>query len=289
MIQTQNFNTHSFSPHLAKMLGLPSAIFLQHIYYWVKHNKGSNKHFYDGNWWTYNTRKGYANYFEYLTEDQIRGAISKLKTEEILLTGNYNKIAYDRTTWYALSEKGWELFNDAIGENPQWSGDFPQSIGGNPKSKKENSPTYTNSNNKSNTYTLSQIQPIVEEIIGERDISINVQDLTNWINDQEEIKYGVRTIIRRWVNDEKNHIKKDNFNIKQRTKIEKKPREVEALEEEIRQAIWKKCFSEGKQFNTTMLNDFKDKIEIINGECFLEIQPAEEWSWVCEEFNLKVK
>lgn len=140
-----NYNTHSFSPQLAKLYGFQSAVLLQHLYHWLKHNKGKNKNFHDGNWWTYNTRKGFAEYFEYLSEDQIRGAISKLKSRGIIITGNYNKIPYDKTTWYSLTKEGWQLFNDTIGENPQSNGECTQSSGGNPQSKDDKSPTYTNS------------------------------------------------------------------------------------------------------------------------------------------------
>lgn len=159
MIEFQNFNTHSFSPALAKAFGLKDAIWLQHIYYWLKHNKGKGKNCQDGNWWTYNTRKGFSEYFEYLTEDDIRGIVDRLKKKEILLVGNYNKSPYDKTAWYSLTEKGWKLFNDAIGEIPQSNGDSPQSHGEKAKSmgerndsngyntdsKSYNSPTYTNS------------------------------------------------------------------------------------------------------------------------------------------------
>ena len=32
-------------------------------------------------------------------------------------TGNYNKVAYDRTLWYTLTEKGWRLWNINISPN----------------------------------------------------------------------------------------------------------------------------------------------------------------------------
>lgn len=151
MFENQNFNTHSFSPHLAEKYGWKDAVFLQHIYYWVKHNKGKGSNCHDGNWCTYNTRKGFAEYFRYLTEDDIRGVIDRLKKKNMIIT-NYNKVSWDKTTWHALTEFSLQLFGDTIEEIHQSKGYSPKSAGDNTvssgekaKSKKDDSPDNTNS------------------------------------------------------------------------------------------------------------------------------------------------
>ena len=44
--------------------------------------------------------------FDYLTPNQIRYALDKLRESGLILTGNFNKTTYDRTLWYTLSEEG---------------------------------------------------------------------------------------------------------------------------------------------------------------------------------------
>jgi hypothetical protein len=41
-----------------------------------------------------------------MSDKKIRSALKHLIDENVLITGNYNKLAYDRTLWYALTEKG---------------------------------------------------------------------------------------------------------------------------------------------------------------------------------------
>lgn len=100
---------HGFNVFLAKMYSVNEAIILQHIYYWYKHNKLNNKNFYDGRYWTYNSISAFAEEFIYLSEKQIRNIIDKLIENNLVITGNYNKIAYDRTKWYSLTENAIEL------------------------------------------------------------------------------------------------------------------------------------------------------------------------------------
>ena len=52
--------------------------------------------------------------FNYLTDRQIRYAIDKLINQKYLVTGNYNKIGYDRTKWYSLTNKAIGMFETTI-------------------------------------------------------------------------------------------------------------------------------------------------------------------------------
>jgi hypothetical protein len=65
---------------------------------------------FEGRYWTYNTNKAFCEMFPYLTGKMIRTAIQKLIDSDLIITGNYNKQAYDRTMWYALTEKGESIF-----------------------------------------------------------------------------------------------------------------------------------------------------------------------------------
>ena len=97
---------HVFDTDVAERYGVNAAIILQNIGYWIKQNEANRTNFYDGNYWTFNSQKAYGELFPYLTAKQIRTAFEKLIADGVLITGNYNKMAYDRTLWYALTEKG---------------------------------------------------------------------------------------------------------------------------------------------------------------------------------------
>lgn len=97
---------HFFEIDLAKELGIHAAILLENIGYWIKQNEANEKNFYDGEYWTYNSRRAYKELFPYMSERQINTAFSKLIDGGYIITGNYNKLAYDRTLWYALTQKG---------------------------------------------------------------------------------------------------------------------------------------------------------------------------------------
>ena len=97
---------HSFDKDIAAKYGLAEAILLNHMEYWIEKNKANGKNFYDGSYWTYNSSRAYAEIFPYLSQRQIQNALKHLRDEGILKTGNYNDLAYDRTLWYAFTEKG---------------------------------------------------------------------------------------------------------------------------------------------------------------------------------------
>ena len=97
---------HSFDKDIAVQFGLPEAILLNHMLYWIEQNEANRINFNDGYYWTYNTSKAYSEIFPYLSQRQVQCALKHLRDEGILIAGNYNKSAYDRTLWYAFTEKG---------------------------------------------------------------------------------------------------------------------------------------------------------------------------------------
>lgn len=97
---------HSFDKDIATKYGLLEAIILNHLEHWIEKNKANDMNYFDGNYWTYNSIKAYGEIFPYASPKQIQNALKKLIDEGIIITGNYNKYTYDRTLWYALTEKG---------------------------------------------------------------------------------------------------------------------------------------------------------------------------------------
>ena len=97
---------HFFDTDIAEKYGINAAILLQNIGYWTKINEANNINYFDGAYWTYNSRKAYKKLFPYMSERQIFNALQKLIDNDIIITGHYSKLAYDRTLWYALTQKG---------------------------------------------------------------------------------------------------------------------------------------------------------------------------------------
>ena len=86
----------------AKEHGVNEAIMYQYFSYWIAKNKANDKHFYDGYTWTYNSQKALTELFPFWNRAKIQRIISSLENQGLLIKGNYNQLAYDRTTWYAL-------------------------------------------------------------------------------------------------------------------------------------------------------------------------------------------
>ena len=100
---------HSFDVEIAAEYGINAAILLQNLDFWIAKNKANKENYIDGRYWTYNSIKAYKELFPYLSERQINTALKKLVDEGLIITGNYNKMAYDHTLWYAITDKGQQL------------------------------------------------------------------------------------------------------------------------------------------------------------------------------------
>lgn len=105
---------HSFQVELAKHFGLNKALLIDHILYWQEYNSKVNRNYNDGAYWIYHTIKEFHELFPYLSEKQISKALEDLVEDGLLITGNYNKISYDRTKWYSITEKGYSLYKNLL-------------------------------------------------------------------------------------------------------------------------------------------------------------------------------
>lgn len=103
-----------FSKELAIEIGVEAAIILENIHYWIDHNAKNDKHVYDGHVWTYNSIAAFREQFPFWSENTIRRKLDFLEKEGYIITGNYNKSRYDRTKWYALTDKSIKMLGDSI-------------------------------------------------------------------------------------------------------------------------------------------------------------------------------
>lgn len=113
---------------VAQEVGFVGAILFHHICFWIKKNKANQKHFHDGEYWTYSSIKGFAEYFEDLSERQIKQGLLNLKEKGFLKCGNFNKNPYDRTNWYALDKKGYSIVEKSLFDETKLSNQTDKSV-----------------------------------------------------------------------------------------------------------------------------------------------------------------
>jgi len=109
---------HSFEVNHAKEYGLAEAVLIKNFKFWIEHNIDQKYNFKDGRTWTYISLKELAKNFEYLSEKQVRTAIDHLVADGVLMKGNYNKLAIDKTLWYAFVDENKFIKPYDVTENP---------------------------------------------------------------------------------------------------------------------------------------------------------------------------
>lgn len=103
---------HYFNIDLATKLGIEEAIFLNNLYYWLQKNAANGKNYFDGSYWTYNTKQAYTEIFPYMSYDKIKRMINLLREQNIIKTGHYDENKMNRTLWYAFTECGLKMMKN---------------------------------------------------------------------------------------------------------------------------------------------------------------------------------
>lgn len=93
---------HVFHPLIAAEYGIAEAVIINHFQFWIKYNKRSARNEHDGRTWTYQSTRSLTEAFPYLSAKSIWGALDRLTKAGVIMKGNYNANAYDRTLWYAF-------------------------------------------------------------------------------------------------------------------------------------------------------------------------------------------
>lgn len=101
---------HHFNTAIAKKFGVNVAIFLNHMSFWIQKNMVNERHYHDGRYWTYNSQNALLKIFPYWTRQNLRTVLKQAIDADLIVEGNYNKTAYDHTTWYAFTLNGLSLF-----------------------------------------------------------------------------------------------------------------------------------------------------------------------------------
>lgn len=193
---------HSFDIDIAKEYGILEAILLNNLWFWIEKNRANNINYYDGYYWTYNSTRAFNELFPYVSQRQIQCALKRLIEEEILQTGNYNKVAYDRTLWYAFTEKGKCIMQKCKMENVE----MLNGLGKNDEPIPDNKPS-SKPSNKPNKKKKEFVPPTLEEIKEyclSRNNKIDAQyfydyfSASNWIDSKGNKVYSWKQKIITW-------------------------------------------------------------------------------------------
>lgn len=113
---TFDARNHSFNVGIAKDYSITIALFLAHLAFWAEKNLANNSNIHDGLVWSFDTLEALSDYFPYLSKSQIETMINNCVKNGLIVTGNYNQTAYDRTKWYALTPKAYFYFPHLVCE-----------------------------------------------------------------------------------------------------------------------------------------------------------------------------
>lgn len=93
----------TFSPTIAKILGLNSAIILQQLHYWLDKNAKSQNNIRDGKVWCYDTyEKWRERSFPFWSVDTIKRTFLSLEKKGIVISRQYGKYERNRVKWYTI-------------------------------------------------------------------------------------------------------------------------------------------------------------------------------------------
>lgn len=97
--------THSFDTNIAQLVGVEAAILYSNIQFWCDKNRANKKHCYHGNYWTYNSKNAFMELFPYMTYNQIKTALKKLKDANLIDVKNgLGDDKWDKSNWYAITQ-----------------------------------------------------------------------------------------------------------------------------------------------------------------------------------------
>ena len=94
-----------FDTNRAKKIGVTEAILLYYIEQTIDIYSSNGKNFHNGKYWMLGSSEGFSRLFPYLSRRQIARALKCLVDDGWLLKDNFNTDPFDRTSWYSLSNK----------------------------------------------------------------------------------------------------------------------------------------------------------------------------------------
>ena len=104
--------SHYFQVDIAVKYGVDCAIMLEHLYFWIIHNRANGKNHINGKYWTYNSSRAFQELLPYWSKRQIEYILQKLKESGLIETDHHAPNVMDRTMWYTLSDEALKLYEN---------------------------------------------------------------------------------------------------------------------------------------------------------------------------------
>lgn len=130
---------------------ISEAAVLQQINYWLQ--KKQNYH--DGHYWVYNSLEEWTKQFTWIkTAKTMKRQFDWLEERGIVITGNYNKLKFDRTKWYTIDYDALDRLvspfarNDQMGIVDTTKREWSSQLNGNGRDDYDNTIDYTKTTTK---------------------------------------------------------------------------------------------------------------------------------------------
>ena len=155
-------------PSLAAELGTADeAIVLQQLHYWLQHSNNVR----DGHKWVYNSMNDWLKQFPWIkSRKRLTRYFDDLESRGLVVTGNYNKAAFDKTKWYRIDYDALSVLEKRLGQNdPTSESNRHNGEGQNDPTNTNRLPETTSENNKhsashGNALSVSQLEEEFETV-----------------------------------------------------------------------------------------------------------------------------
>lgn len=156
---------------LAKALkSLDEAVIIQQLHYWLQRSNLVR----ENHRWVYNSMADWNKQFPWLTRKTLTNKFNDLEKRGLIITGNYNKAAFDKTKWYRIDYDAFSHLEQRLGKNyPTNEQDLPNGDGKNYSMEEEKSTQpipldYTETTQETTTRDKGQAQPAQSPIAAQR-------------------------------------------------------------------------------------------------------------------------
>ena len=108
---------HSFSVEFAERYGIVEALLLDYFFFWINNSqkKKEKDKYHAGRYWVYGSVRKIAEAHPYLSRAKVHRALKKLEEAGAIKTDAFNKMCWDKTTWYTLTDEILDLFQNETG------------------------------------------------------------------------------------------------------------------------------------------------------------------------------
>ena len=108
---------HSFSVEFAERFGIVEALLLDYFFFWINNSqkKKEKDKYHAGRYWVYGSVRKIAEAHPYLSRAKVHRALKKLEEAGAIKTDAFNKMCWDKTTWYTLTDEILDLFQNETG------------------------------------------------------------------------------------------------------------------------------------------------------------------------------